>query len=103
MKFVAQRLEDIVTSLRSLQVDWRDDVAQRVIARIEALPIKDRYAAEDIRALFFADGLTWRRRQSDLAKIVKYQNNGAIGRIYTYSMADRFESDLRQLKAEYGL
>ena len=30
-----------------------------------------------------------------------FQNNGDIARIYTYAMADQFEADLRQLKAEY--
>jgi hypothetical protein len=30
-----------------------------------------------------------------------FQNNGDIARIYTYAMADQFEADLRQFKAEY--
>jgi hypothetical protein len=38
-----------------------------------------------------------------LRKIVEYQNTGIISRIYTLAMADRFEADLRQLKAEYRL
>ena len=57
----------------------------------------------DTAFLFFTDGVTWRHRQSDLRKIVDHQNNGDITRIYTYAMAERFEADLRQLKAEYGL
>ena len=57
----------------------------------------------DTAFLFFTDGLTWKQRQSDLKKIVEYQNAGDITRIYTYAMAEFLESDLRQLKAEFGL
>jgi len=57
----------------------------------------------DATFLFFTDGVTWNQRQSDLRKIIRFQNNGDIARIYTYSMAAQFEADLRQLKNEYGL
>ena len=57
----------------------------------------------DTAFLFFTDGLTWKQRRSDLRKIVDFQNNGDITRIYTYAMARQFEKDLRQLKAEYRL
>jgi hypothetical protein len=57
----------------------------------------------DTTFLFFTDGLTWKQRKSDLRKIVDFQNNGDITRIYTYAMAAQFEADLRQLKAEYKL
>lgn len=57
----------------------------------------------DTALLFFTDGLTWKQRRSDLRKIVEYQNAGDITRIYTYSMAEQFEMDLRQLKTENGL
>lgn len=57
----------------------------------------------DTALLFFTDGVTWKQRRSDLKKIVEYQNNGDITRIYTYAMADQFEADLRQLKQEFGL
>lgn len=57
----------------------------------------------DTAFLFFTDGLTWNQRQSDLKKIVEYQNAGDITRIYTYAMAESLEADLRQLKVEFGL
>lgn len=57
----------------------------------------------DTAFLFLTDGLTWRQRQSDLRKIVEYQNNGDITRIYTLAMADQFEADLAILKSELGL
>ena len=57
----------------------------------------------DTALLFFTDGLTWKQRRSDLKRIVEYQNAGDIARIYTYAMAEQFEADLRQLKAENHL
>lgn len=57
----------------------------------------------DTALLFFTDGLTWKQRKSDLRKIVEFQNTGGITRIYTYAMAEQFEADLRQLKAECKL
>ena len=57
----------------------------------------------DTTFLFFTDGLTWKQRKSDLRKIVEFQNNGDITRIYTVAMAEQFEADLRQLKTEYKL
>lgn len=57
----------------------------------------------DTAFLFFTDGITWKQRKSDLRKIVEFQNNGDITRIYTYAMADQFEKDLCQLKAEARL
>jgi hypothetical protein len=57
----------------------------------------------DSTFLLFTDGLTWKQRQSDLRKIVSYQNIGDIARVYTHAMADQFEADLRTLQAEYGI
>ena len=57
----------------------------------------------DAAFLFFTDGITWRERQSDLRKIVEYQNNGDTTRIYTQAMAVQLEADLEQLKTEYRL
>ena len=57
----------------------------------------------DTALLFFTDGLTWKQRKSDLRKLIEFQNNGDITRIYTYAMAGQFEKDLRELKAEFRL
>lgn len=57
----------------------------------------------DTHFLLVTDGITWRDRTSDLSKLVTLQNQGKIARIYTQSMADHLESDLRQLKQEHGL
>ena len=63
----------------------------------------DRVKRPDTALLFFTDGLTWKQRKSDLRKIVEFQNNGDITHIYTLAIAKQFESDLRELKAEYKL
>lgn len=57
----------------------------------------------DTTLLLFTDGLTWNQRQSDLKKLIERQNNGEIARIYTMSMHDQFELDLRTLKSEYHI
>jgi len=55
MKVVAQDLDDILASLQPLTVDWQDDVARRVIARIEGLRSKASYTVDDVRELLDAD------------------------------------------------
>lgn len=57
----------------------------------------------DTNLLLLTDGITWRRRQSDLRKLVERQNEGLISRIYTTSMADQLEQDLRTLKQEHRI
>lgn len=60
MQFVVQNLEDIVASLQPLAVEWKDDVAQRVIEKIEVLPVKSSYTEADVSAILdnhFEDGL----------------------------------------------
>lgn len=57
----------------------------------------------DTTFLFFTDGETWSARQSDLRKIIRFQNDGDIARIYTRSMKDALLSDLTTLKFELGL
>jgi hypothetical protein len=57
----------------------------------------------DTTFLFFTDGLTWKQRQADLRKLIKYQNEGDIARIYTQTMVAQLREDLIVLKAECGL
>ena len=60
MKFVKQTLDLILQNVSSLDVDWKDDIAKRVIARIEGIPRKDDYEQRDVLELFsgdFDDGL----------------------------------------------
>ena len=71
-----------------------------VIGDIEKIIAAKRH---DMAFIFFTDGLTWRQRASDFGKIVEYQNNGEISRIYTHKLADQLEADLRTLKQEYGV
>jgi hypothetical protein len=53
--------------------------------------------------LLVTDGMTWAQRQSDLRKIVSFQNLGYITRVYTHSMAEQFEQDLIALKHRHSL
>lgn len=60
MEFIAQSLDDIVASLQPLTVEWKDDTARRVIARLQSFPIKTAYGSSDLRVLLdenFDDGI----------------------------------------------
>jgi len=57
----------------------------------------------DTVLLFVTDGLTWRRRLSDLRKIIEMQNRGEVARIYTRAMSSELKADLATLKSEFGL
>lgn len=57
----------------------------------------------DTDLLLITDGTTWRARQNDLRKLVTMQNEGLIARIYTRSMGEELERDLRDLKQEHAL
>jgi len=60
MEVIAQKLDDIVDSLRPLTVEWKDDTARRVIDRLTAMPVKKAYSTDDVKALLdenFDDGI----------------------------------------------
>lgn len=57
----------------------------------------------DTHFLLVTDGITWRERINDLRRLIDLQNQGEITRIYTQSMIQSLEDDLRQLKDEYSL
>ena len=51
MEFIAQNLDEIMTSLRPLLVEWEDETAHRVIAKLRAFPAKKVYTPDDVKAL----------------------------------------------------
>lgn len=53
--------------------------------------------------LLVTDGITWKKRASDLRRLIDLQNVGKIHRIYTKSMAAELRDDLETLKSEFGL
>jgi hypothetical protein len=57
----------------------------------------------DTTFLLVTDGVSWTQRQSDLRKMVRYQNDGDITRTYTSATANELRADLEQLKAEYRI
>ncbi len=71
MRASPQTLDDILASLQPLTVDWQDDVAKRMISEIEAMPSKEAYAVEDIKAILdkhFDDALLILRLFMGLSK-----------------------------------
>jgi hypothetical protein len=57
----------------------------------------------DTHSLLVVDGVSWTRRESDLRRLVEWQNHGRIARIYTQQMASELEADLRQLRKDHSL
>lgn len=57
----------------------------------------------DVTFMLVTDGLTWKQRTSDLGKIVEFQNQGDIFRIYTMNMAGDLLADLQRLRDEQNL
>jgi len=58
---------------------------------------------DDTSFLLLTDGTMWRRRRATLERIVKFQNEGKIMKIYTLSMAAQLRMDLDQLRREYNI
>ena len=48
MEIVSQSLEEILDSLRLIEVDWRDDTSRNVVEALQAFPVKDQYTDADI-------------------------------------------------------
>lgn len=87
MEVIAQRLEDIVDSLRPLPIEWKDDTAMRVIDRLKALPVKEAYAVEDVAGLLdegFNEGVL-------------------ICRLFLGVSDDHFEAILRSIRGDAGI
>lgn len=60
MEVIAQKLDDIVSSLRPLTIEWKDDTARRVIDQLKTVPVKNAYTVQDVKALLdenFDDGI----------------------------------------------
>ncbi len=55
MQIVSQKIEDILGSLRHLQVDWKDATAIHVIEKLQELPVKAAYSTAEVEALLDAD------------------------------------------------
>jgi DpnII restriction endonuclease len=55
VQIVSQKIEDILASLRHLEVDWRDETANQVIAKLQELPVKTNYSMDDVEVLLDAN------------------------------------------------
>ena len=67
----SKNIEDILESLQPLQIDWQDDTSRRVIAEIQALPVKATYSVSDVQGILdkhFNEGLLIARLFLGMAK-----------------------------------
>jgi hypothetical protein len=71
-----------------------------VIGDIEKI-IKEKRT--DTYFLLVTDGVTWISRMSDFERLIKFQNEGEIYRIYTQKMELELAADLLQLKNELNI
>ena len=55
MEVIAQKLDDIVSSLQPLVVEWKDETAHRVIDRLTHFPVKNAYTVADVKTLLDED------------------------------------------------
>jgi hypothetical protein len=87
MEVVAQTLEDIVSNLTRLSVEWKDETAERVCEKLKVFPQRRAYSIQDVRALLedhVDDGLL-------------------ICRLFLGLSKDEFESVLRDSLAGAGI
>src|ERR1035441_10900558 len=87
MQVISQKLDDIVSSLRPLTVEWKDDTARRVIDRLKIVPVKEAYTVQDVKALLddnFDDGIL-------------------ICRLFLGLSKDQFVSVLRGIRGDAGI
>lgn len=54
MRLIQQQFDDIIGSLSPLEADWMDDMAEAIMDRIRAVPVKPEYDRDDIAALIDA-------------------------------------------------
>jgi hypothetical protein len=71
-----------------------------VIGDVEKI-IKDKRT--DTVFLLVTDGTPWRERQNDLRKLVQFQNDGDIHRIFTTAMFTELATELLRLKSYYEI
>src|SRR5580704_4960361 len=87
MEFIAQRLEDIVASLRPLAVEWKDETARRVIDQLQTFAIKPIYTVDDVRGLLDGD----------------FDDGVLICRLFLGLSKDQFITTLREARGDEGI
>ncbi len=55
MKFVGQRMEEVLAALGPLEADWMDETAARVVQKLLEFPAQRQYSPADVRALLDED------------------------------------------------
>ena len=87
MELIAQTLDEIMTTLRPLIVDWEDETAHRVIMKLRAFPAKKVYTPDDVKALLDAD----------------FDDGILICRLFLGLSKDQFVSLLRGVLGDVGI
>jgi hypothetical protein len=72
VQVITQTLDDILASLVSLNVEWQDEIARRVILRLRRVPVKSTYTEVDVHNILaggpFKDGMLLIRLFRGLSK-----------------------------------
>jgi hypothetical protein len=87
MQVVVQKLEDILGSLRHLEVDWKDYTAIRVISKLQKFAIRPAYTADDIQVLLDGD----------------FDEGILICRLFMGLSKDQFIALLREARGDLGI
>jgi hypothetical protein len=111
VQVVAQNLDEILASLSPLKVEWQDEIAKRVIARLEDIPVKKVYSVKDVQEILdwdFNDGLLICRlflalSKDDFTAAMRAALNGQIGITRYRSDRERFLDALVNLGILEGM
>lgn len=87
MQIVRQGVEDILGSLRHLEVDWQDATAIHVMAQLRVLPVKVAYTAPEVEALLDAN----------------FDEGILICRLFLGLSKDQFTARLRSARGSAGI
>ena len=87
MQIVRQKVEDILGSLRHLEVDWQDATAIHVMERLRNMPVKAAYTISDVQALLDSD----------------FDEGILVCRLFMGLSKDQFTARLRSARGSAGI
>jgi hypothetical protein len=87
MQVIDQKLQEVTDGLSPLAVEWMDDTASNVIARLAALPKKEEYDRDDVAALLNDD----------------FEEGILCARLFLALSKDAMEAELRQTLGHGGI
>ena len=87
MEVIAQKLQDILASLRPLTVEWQDDTSRRVVESVRRLRVKKTYTTDDVRTLLDEH----------------FEGGMLIFRLFLGLSKDQFVSVFKSIRKEQGI